>query len=108
MNLPNREVEFSEYSCFYCCKIIKSKDDLEEHKPVCCTIKDFAPYPCDECGAQCPEEADLGRHRTTYHELGTVSQDLGVEIFWCDVCPITFRSQAKLTEHISICHDEYY
>ena len=48
-----------EYSCFYCKKIIKSKEDLENHKPVCYTIKDFAANPCDQCGAQCPEEEDL-------------------------------------------------
>ena len=88
--------------------LIKSEDDPEEHKPVCYTIKDFAPYLCDECGAQSPEEEDLGRQRITYHELGTVSQDLGVKIFWCDVCHITFRSQDKLTDHISICHEGYY
>ena len=75
---------------------------------MCYTIKDFASYPCDECGAQCPEEADLGPHRTTYHELGTFSNEHGVEIFWCDVCTITFRNQEKLKDHIRVCHEGNY
>ena len=58
------------------------------------------------CGAQCPEEADLGRHRTTYHKLGTFSDDLEVEIFWCDVCPLTYRTKADLEVHMGVCHEE--
>jgi len=106
--LLNRDLKFIEYSCHYCCKRIKSKDELEEHKPVCYTIKDFALYPCDECGAKSQEEADLGHHRTTYHELGTFSNKHGVEIFWCDVCPITFRSKENLNDHIGVCHSGNY
>ena len=29
---------FIEYHCFYCRKLLKSKKNLEEHKPVCFTI----------------------------------------------------------------------
>jgi hypothetical protein len=71
----NNQVElnqFQEYSCYYCYQRIKSKNDLEKHKPVCHASKDFASYPCDEY----PEEAEMGPHRTTYHELGTFKQDL--------------------------------
>ena len=88
-------------------KVIKSKLDLEDHKPVCYTIKDFAAsYPCDLCGAQCPMEEDLGMHRTTYHEAGTFSAEFGAEIFWCDVCPLTFRCKSLLDSHINGCHGD--
>ena len=99
-------VQFFEYSCFYCKKIIKSKEDLENHKPVCYTINDFAANPCDQCGAQCPEEEDLARHRTTYHGLGTWSPELSIELFWCDICPLTLKSIAELDAHIGCCHEE--
>ena len=102
------KTKFADYSCFYCRKIIVSVQDLEDHKPVCYSIEDFAPYPCDVCGAQCPQEDDLGRHRTTYHELGTFSEDLGMEIFWCDICPITTRSKSDLDVHIGCCHQDGY
>ena len=101
------EISFTMYPCFYCRKVIKSLHDLEEHKSVCYTIKDFAQFPCDMCGAQCPAEADLGMHRTTYHELGTFNEELGIEIFWCDVCPITCRSKVELDFHIRGCHEEF-
>ena len=68
--------------------------------------KDFAPYPCDECGAQCTEEADLGRHRTTYHVVGTVSEDLGFEVYWCDICPLTFRRSSEIYDLNGVCHEE--
>ena len=103
----DREISFTMYPCFYCSKVIQSLHDLEEHKTVCYTIKDFAPFPCNMCGAQCPEEADLGMHRTTYHELGTFNAELGIEIFWCDVCPITCRSKVDLDFHIRGCHEEF-
>ena len=103
----DREISFTTYSCFYCSKVIKSVTDLEEHKTVCYTIKDFAPFPCSLCGAQCPEEADLGRHRTTYHGQGTFNEELGIEIFWCDVCPLTCRSKVQLDFHIRGCHEEF-
>ena len=35
-------MKFIEYSCYYCCKRFKSKEDLEEHKPLCYTIEEFA------------------------------------------------------------------
>ena len=103
----HRELNFTEYSCYYCRKMIKSLHDLEEHKPVCYSIKDFAPFPCNVCGAQCQDEADLGMHRTTYHELGTFNEELGIDVFWCDVCPITCRSKSELDVHIRGCHAEF-
>ena len=104
---PFKCVNFTEYPCHYCQKIILSKDDLEKHKPVCYTIEDFAPYPCSICGAQCPEEDDLGRHRTTYHGLGTMNKEVGL-IFWCDVCPLTFSSKSELDDHVGVCHAEEF
>ena len=98
-------VSFYQYQCFYCKKTIISKDDLETHKPVCYTIKDFAANPCDICGAQCPSKEDLGRHRITHHAIGTWNEDLGVEIFWCDVCPLTFECKEELEYHIEGCHE---
>ena len=38
---PFKCVNFTEYSCHYCQKIILSNDDLEKHKPVCYTIEDL-------------------------------------------------------------------
>ena len=73
----------------------QSTQDLEERRHVCDTIKDFAPYTCDECGAQCTEEADLGRHGTTYHGVGTVSQD-----------PLTFRRKSEIDDNNGVCHVE--
>ena len=85
---------------------IVRKEDLENHKPVCYTISDFAPYPCDICGAQYLKKDDLGRHRTAYHDLGTFSDVLAVEIFWCDVCPLTYGSKDDLELHVELCHTE--
>ena len=95
---------FSEYPCHYCRKILTSVLDLEDHKPICYTIRDFGPFPCDVCGAQCSDEAGLGDHRTYYHKLGTYSENLGVELFWCDVCPLNFKSSPELDEHLRGCH----
>ena len=67
-----------------------SDNDLEEHTPVCYTIKDFAPFPCDICGAQCPEMASLGMHTTTYHGEGAFDETIGIETFWCIICPMTY------------------
>ena len=94
----------SDYPCFYCGKIITSDHDLDDHKPVCYQIKDFAPYPCDICGAQCPEEESLGMHRTAYHGTGTFSENRGMELFWCDMCPINFRNSKELDDHFRNCH----
>ena len=101
------ECDFVEYACFYCRKQLTSLNDLEDHKPICYNIKDFTLYPCDFCGAQCPDEASLGRHRTTYHELGTFSKELGVEFFYCDICPSNYRSKVELRVHMCY-HDEEF
>ena len=95
---------FSEYPCHYCRKVITSVQDLEDHKPICYTIKDFAPFPCGVCGAQSSDEASLGDHRTYYHKLGTYSENLGIELFWCDVCPLNFKSSPELDDHLRGCH----
>ena len=100
--------EFAEYACFYCSRQIMCVKDLEEHKAYCYTIKDFTLYPCSTCGAQCPDEATLGRHRTIYHDVGTFSKELGVDFFYCDVCPSNYRSRAELRGHISCTHDEEF
>ena len=103
---PNEETRFDNYPFFYFQKILISNQDLEDHKPVCYTIEDFAPFPCDVCGAQCPLEEDLARHRTTYHELGTFNERFGMDIFWCDICPITCINKSDLDVHIRCCHEE--
>ena len=99
-----KEINFITYPCYYCRKLIKSKIDLEEHKPVCFKIKEFSAYPCEVCGAQCPDKNSLGRHKTKYHKLGTLSEDLEVELFWCDVCPLSYRSYAEFEYHRRGCH----
>ena len=98
------ETEVKKYLCYYCRKLIKSKIDLDDHKPVCFKINDFTAYPCEECGAQCPDKNSLGRHKTKYHKLGTLSEDLEVELFWCDVCPLSYRSYAEFEYHRRGCH----
>ena len=77
--------DYEVYPCFYCDYTLTCSDNLEEHKTVSYTNKDFAPFPCNMCVAQCPEEADLGMQRTTYHGLGTFNEEPGIEIFWCDI-----------------------
>ena len=95
---------FSEYLCYYCRKRINSEKDLEEHKPVCYGIKDFAAYPCEKCGAQCKDNNALGRHRTVYHGLATFSEEHETELFWCDSCPLNYRVYETLEDHMKSCH----
>ena len=68
LGVQNDEVklEFSEYLCFYCELKIESSKKLELHRRKCHVLSDF---PCDQCGAQCKNIDDLGRHRTSYHGL---------------------------------------
>ena len=46
--------------------------------------------------------------RSNAHELGIVGKDIGFEVFWCDVCPLTFRRKSDLYDHIRVCHEEEY
>ena len=97
---------FSKYHCFYCRKLLESRKNLEEHKPICFTIKKFTAYPCELCGAQCPEKASLARHRTRYHKLGTFSEELQQELYWCDVCPYNHRTYLEVEVHMKCCHNK--
>ena len=94
---------FCEYPCHYCRKIITSVVDLKDHKPICYTIRDFGPFPCADSGAQCTDEASLGDHGTYYHKLGTYSENIGIELFWCDVCPLNFKTSPELDNHLRGC-----
>ena len=96
--------QFAIYPCFYCGKRITSILDLKEHIPVCITIQDFTPYQCDVCGAQCADECELGRHRTKYHYLETFSAEFESEFFYCDICPLNYRTIAELKLHRIECH----
>ena len=98
-DLESDKLEFCEYSCYYCGKLIISQTDLEEHRLVCIKIKKFTFHQCEICGAQCENESDLGRHRTHYHSLGTYSEEFRRELFWCDVCSIYFGSDVELQSH---------
>ena len=48
--------------------MIISAVDLEDHKPVCNSTKDFSIYPCDLCGAKCINMMGLEGHRKAYHQ----------------------------------------
>ena len=104
---------FLNYQCFYCDKSIISKDDLKEHTTVCSEVLDILVttrdqevdvFPCNECGAECINFDDLGRHMTTYHSQGTLLEDPGVGDFWCDICPLYFESNFDLQFHKRACH----
>ena len=99
------ESQFSEYLCFYCERKIKSLEELELHRMVCHENQSaLTNFPCDQCGAQCQDIGDLGRHRTTYHALGTLSTECDNELFWCDVCPLNFKSRIQLQFHVGEFH----
>ena len=70
--------------------------------------RELTKYPCDQCGAQCQNISDLGRHRTTYHQLGTLSTENQQERFWCDVCPLKFESQVQLQFHTRGFHVKHF
>ena len=99
--------QFSDYLCFYCSKRINSVKDLEKHRQICYQIKEFSAHPCEECGAQCPVESVLGRHRTLYHKLATFSKEMKVELYWCDVCPFNFRTYEEFEYHMKAFHEEF-
>ena len=103
------ESQFKEYLCFYCERKIESLDDIEMHRILCpenqCALTSF---PCDQCGAQCHDISDLGRHRTTYHSLGTLSTEHEHELFWCDVCPLNFKSRIQLQFHVGEFHWNHF
>ena len=95
--------KFCEYLCYYCEKNIKSDNNLQLHRTMC-FLRPLTEFPCHICGAQCANESDLGRHRTTYHSIGSICKDTGKEIFWCDMCPLNFQSKDKLCHHFKYCH----
>ena len=106
---------FEKYQCFYCDKFIISKDDLEEHTTVCSEVsnvlvatidQEVDVFSCDECGAECLNFDDLGRHMTIYHSQvqGTLFEDPGGGDFWCDICPLYFESNCDLQFHKRGCH----
>ena len=77
----------------YCELKIESSKKLELHRRKCHVLSDF---PCDQCGAQCKNIDDLGRHRTSYHGLWIFSDDHGQERFWCDICNVNhLRTHVK-------------
>ena len=77
-------LNFSEYLCYYCEKPLKSEESLQLHRTKC-HLRQLTDFPCLVCGAQCVDKSDLGRHRTTYHRMGSVCKETGNEIFWCDM-----------------------
>jgi hypothetical protein len=103
-------IQFDEYPCFYCNKTIISDQDLEAHITVCDELsteqrsnmyQEEDPCQCDYCDAKCTD-MDFERHRTAFHGLGTLSEDL--EIFRCDICPLYFESNVDLQFHRRGCH----
>ena len=98
------EPQFCKYPCFYCGKHITSVCDLENHIPVCMEIHDFTAYQCDVCGAQCADDSGLGRHRTKYNYLGTCKAEAETELFYCDICPLNYKTFAELKFHRIGCH----
>ena len=115
-DVVTKKCEFSEYPCHYCRKTIISQKDLEEHNPVCYTIKDFALYPCDVCGAKCTDVMDLETHSAAYHQqdlkdlkeqFKNSSPYYTEEDFnECDFCGIKFGTLGGLRNHIRSIHTE--
>jgi myosin heavy subunit len=105
---------FEKYQCFYCDKSITSKDDLEAHTIVCSEMLNILLQPvspihqevdvfhCDQCGEECTNFEDLGRHMATGHR--TSLEDPGGGNFWCDICPLYFESNCDLQFHKRGCH----
>ena len=94
---------FCEYLCFYCERPLKSKDKLQLHRSKCIE-RTLTEFPCDSCGAQCVDKCDLGRHRTTYHNMGSVCKVTKKEVFWCNMCPMNFPRKPELHHHMEDCH----
>ena len=109
----------SEFLCFYCERPIKSNDKLELHRSRCHkrTLTEFL---CDEFGAQCLEESDLGQHRTTYHKMGSFDNEEewnemtnqvnsnypDEDLYWYDFCGMQFGTLGGLQTHIRSVHQE--
>ena len=91
--------QFLEYPCFYCRKKILSADQVEEHREHCQEKKYDDQHSCEVCKAECKDEGDLARHRTAYHQLGTWSGTQSKEIYWCNVCPLTYERLDQLEFH---------
>ena len=60
---------------------------------MCYTIKDFALYPCDVCGAQCTDVMDLETHIAAYHQQDLKEQFNNANPYYteedfntCDFC----------------------
>jgi hypothetical protein len=84
-------------------KLITSADDLEDHRPICISIKDFTIYPCDVCCAQCTAKTDLEEHKTDYHQQIVRKQfrnaypfDTEEDLNSCDFCGIKFGTLGGL------------
>ena len=113
-----RPSSFEKYQCFYCDKSINSNDDLEAHtiicseasniliQPVTTLRQEVDVFPCDQCGEECTNFEDLGRHMATYHT--TLLDDPGGGNFWCDICPLNFESNCDLQFHKRGCHWDYW
>ena len=120
---------FDEYLCYYCEVKIKTKDDLETHRNVCCeNIKtncqqsetfsqplpsfhptfhpDYPPpfaiptdAPCYTCSERFRNKTDLRSHYSRNHPE--------LILFWCDVCLTNFGSERGLKSHMRNNHKIY-
>ena len=61
-------------------------------------------FPCDECGITSTSMEELLGPMNTYHQVGTVLEDSGVEMFYCDIWPLLFENDCNLQFHRRGCH----
>ena len=121
LETQTRVLEFEEFNCYYCDAKVLSESDMEDHRVKCAGKIDYLKtnpgqepntlnllqsnlsqenfYRCDYCGAECSDERNLDEHISTYHEVGT---------FHCDICPISYPTNADLYYHKQICHEDKF
>ena len=111
---------FENSPCFYCDKVITSKEELAEHYMTCSEVImmdendqevpdqfDDCYYSCDMCMEKFSCFEDLGGHRSVFHGMGAVKMRQQLEFYNCDICPLIYNSELELDDHLENCHMDY-
>ena len=111
---------FESYPCFYCEKVITSKEELEEHYITCSDVimmdenDQEVPdqfykcyYSCDMCIEKFSCLEDLGGHRSVFHGLGALKMRHPLELYDCDICPLIYNTELELEDHVESCHMDF-
>ena len=95
------KINFLKYNCFYCDENLISAEDLASH-PIDCHSKITTSSQacidlnCDICAKDVKNVNDVEGH-TNYEQRES-------DLFYCEVCPLYFRSDCDLQFHIRGCH----